>query len=187
MALTALALALIARSWTRKTTLLLPAYALRAVTIIIATSLLSLAGLTVQACSSGSGAHPLSFRNQAVEITSIPEGAEFYFADGQQSPLAIANKAATIISRTALHPFGHVRFQTGKSGDPWGFVGNEEDRGSGISDFHARPYRPELGVFLAVDPVALLTPEKLLEKPRAFAAYLYATKNPPAKLGGLDM
>jgi len=70
----------------------------------------------VQACSSGGGSHVLSFREQSIEITTVPDGAEFYLADGQQSPLAIANKAAAIISRTALHPFGHVRFQAGKSG-----------------------------------------------------------------------
>ncbi len=154
LALTALALALIVRSWSRKTAILLPVYALRVVTVTIATSLLALAGLTVQACSSGAGSHVPSFREQSVEIAAVPDGAEFYLADGQQSPLAIANKIAAIISRTALHPFGHVRFQTGTSGDPWGFVGNEEDRGSGISDFHARPYRPELGVFLAVRPTS---------------------------------
>ena len=33
-------------------------------------------------------------------------------------------------------------------------------------------------MFLAVDPVALLTPEKLLEKPRALAAYAYAFSDP---------
>ena len=37
-----------------------PAYALRAVTITIATSLLALAGLTVQACASGGGTRHLS-------------------------------------------------------------------------------------------------------------------------------
>ena len=92
--------------------------------------------------------------------------------------MAVVSRAASVLSRTALHPFGLVRFQTGKTGDPWGFVGNEEDRGSGISDFHARPYRAELGMSLAVDPVALLTAEKFLETPRAFAAYLYAVSDP---------
>jgi RHS repeat-associated protein len=119
-----------------------------------------------------------SFRDQASEITSVPDGAEFYLADAQQSPLAITNKAANVISRTALHPFGHVRFQAGKSGDPWGFVGNEEDRGSGISDFHARPYRPELGVFLAVDPIALLSPDQTIGTPIRLFAYAYAGSDP---------
>ena len=178
LALTALALALVARSWSRKTAISLPAYILRALTVTIATSLLALAGLTVQACSSGSGSRVLSFREQSVEITTVPDGAEFYLADGQQSPLAIANKVADIISRTALHPFGHVRFQTGKPGDPWGFVGNEEDRGSGISDFRARPYRPELGVFLAVDPHPLLQPEKIIGQPAKTFAYAYAAGDP---------
>ena len=81
-------------------------------------------------------------------------------------------------SRTALHPFGQVRFQTGTQNDPWGFIGNEEDRGSGISDFHARPYRPELGVFLAVDPIALLSPEMTIGSPNRMFAYAYAGSDP---------
>jgi RHS repeat-associated protein len=154
------------------------------VAVTIATSLLALAGLTVQACSSDHGSRAPTFREQSVEITTVPEGAEFYLADGQQSPLAVANKAASITSRTALHPFGHVRFQTAKSGDPWGFVGNEEDRGSGISDFHARPYRPELGVFLAVDPVALLSPEQTIGNATRLLAYAYAGSDPITQADG---
>ena len=92
--------------------------------------------------------------------------------------MAIANKVADIISRTALHPFGHVRFQTGKPGDPWGFVGNEEDRGSGISDFRARPYRPELGVFLAVEILSHYWARKIIGQPAKTFAYAYAAGNP---------
>ena len=77
-----------------------------------------------------------------------------------------------------------MRFQTGKSGDPWGFVGNEEDRGSGISDFHARPYRPELGVFLAVDPVALLSPEQTIGNATRLLAYAYAGSDPITQADG---
>jgi RHS repeat-associated protein len=178
LAFAALALALIVQSWSRKSAILLPAYASRAVTVTIATCLLIIAGLTAQACSSDHGSHVPTFREQSVEITTVPDGAEFYLADGQQSPLALANNTAEITSRTALHPFGHVRFQTGKSGDPWSFVGNEEDRGSGISDFHARPYRPELGVFLAVDPVGLLSPEQTIGNPTRLFAYAYAGSDP---------
>jgi RHS repeat-associated protein len=135
-------------------------------------------GLTVQACSSGDGQRAPSFRDQSVEITSLPDAAEFYLADAQQSPLAVTTKTASVQSRTALHPFGQVRFQTGTQNDPWGFVGNEEDRGSGISDFHARPYRPELSVFLAVDPIALLSPEKTIGNPNRMFAYAYAGGDP---------
>ena len=169
---------LIARAAKMRWTLLIPSTALRLAGVAASLSFAALGGLTVQACSSDHGSHIPTFREQSVEITTVPDGAEFYLDDAQQSPLAVVSKAASVLSRTALHPFGHVRFQSSKLGDPWGFVGNEEDRGSEISDFHARPYRPELGVFLAVDPVAMLTPEKLLEKPRAFAAYLYAISDP---------
>ncbi len=132
----------------------------------------------MQACSSDHASHTPSFREQSVEITAVPDSAEFYLADAQQSPLAVVSKVASVVSRTALHPFGHVRFQTGKAGDPWGFVGNEEDRGSGVSDFHARPYRPEIGVFLAVDPVALLEPSKVAGQPSRTFAYAYSAGDP---------
>jgi RHS repeat-associated protein len=161
-----------------KRTQKLPAYALRLGTVAISMGLLCLGGLGIQACASNGGTHPPSFREQSTEITAVPEGAEFYLADAQQSPLAVVSKAASVLSRTALHPFGHVRFQAGKTGDPWGFVGNEEDRGSGISDFHARPYRAELGVFLAVDPLALLSPEKTIGSAARLFAYAYAASDP---------
>jgi|GEM_PF-3943203 len=144
----------------------------------------ALVGLTIQACSSSDGKQAPSFRDLSVEITTLTDGAEFYLSDAQQSPLAVTTKTASVQSRTALHPFGHVRFQTGKQGDPWGFVGNEEDRGSGISDFHARPYRPELGVFLAVDPVALLSPEQTIGSPTRMLAYAYAGGDPITQADG---
>ncbi len=155
-----------------------PAFALRVGTVAISMTLVTFAGLGVQACSSDRASHTPSFREQSVEITAVPDSAEFYLADAQQSPLAVVSKVASVVSRTALHPFGHVRFQTGKAGDPWGFVGNEEDRGSGVSDFHARPYRPELGVFLAVDPVALFSPDKVVGCPQRVLAYVYAGAQP---------
>ena len=154
------------------------AFAPRASSSAVLLGVLALVGFAIQACSSHDAQRASSFRDQSVEITSLPDAAEFYLADAQQSPLAVTTKAASVQSRTALHPFGQVRFQTGTQNDPWGFVGNEEDRGSGISDFHARPYRPELGVFLAVDPVALLSPEKTIGSPNRMFAYAYASSDP---------
>jgi len=40
----------------------------------------------------GGGSHVLSFREQSIEITTVPDGAEFYLADGQQSPLALPTR-----------------------------------------------------------------------------------------------
>jgi RHS repeat-associated protein len=135
-----------------------------------------LSALGTPACSC-SESKP-SARDKSVEITVVPEAAEFYLADIQGSPLATVSAKGAVTSTTAYHPYGAARRATGAAGDPFGFVGNEEDRGSGISDFRARAYRPELGVFLAVDPVALFEPEKTLKEPFRGQAYGYGGGNP---------
>jgi RHS repeat-associated protein len=117
-------------------------------------------------------------RDTSVEITEVPKGAEFYLGDIQGSPVTTLSAKGAVTSTTAYHPYGAARRATGASGDPFGFVGNEEDRGSGISDFRARAYRPELDVFLAVDPVALFEPEKTLKEPRLLSAYGYGASDP---------
>ena len=132
---------------------------------------------SIPACG-GVRSRPLSFREQSVEITSVPKDAVFYLDDIQGSPVAEVDATGEVLSRTDYHPYGHVRYQSGKAGDPWGYVGNEEDRGSGTSDFHARPYRPEAGIFASVDPEALFHPEKFLTKPRKLFPYAYAGSDP---------
>ncbi len=117
-------------------------------------------------------------RDKSVEITEVPKDAEYYLSDIQGSPLATLSSTGAVTSTTAYHPYGAARRASGEAGDPWGFVGNEEDRGSGLSDFRARPYRPELGVFLAVDPVALFEPEKTVEEPFRALAYVYGGGGP---------
>lgn len=133
--------------------------------------------LSVPACG-GTRPRPLSFREQSVEITSVPQDAVFYLNDVQDTPLANTGSVGQVLSAVARHPYGEVRYQTGRQGDPWGFVGNEEDRGSALSDFHARPYRPELGTFMAVDPQSLLQPEKIIGQPSRMLPYAYAAGSP---------
>jgi RHS repeat-associated protein len=134
------------------------------------------------ACGGGGSGKPLpqtkGSRAQSVAITTVPKGTEFYLSDGQQSPLAVACAKGQVKSRSLYHPYGQVRNQSASHGDPFGFVGNEEDRGSGLSDFGARPYRPELGIFLAVDPVALFEPETIIGEPARLLAYAYAGGDP---------
>ena len=147
------------------------------VTIMFALCGIGLFGLSVPACG-GEKPRPLSFREQSVEITSVPQDSVFYLNDIQGSPLAEADPAGQILGAVAYHPYGAVRHQTGHHGDPWGFVGNEEDRGSGISDFQARPYRPELGILGSVDPQALLRPEKIMGQPSRMFPYAYSAGDP---------
>jgi RHS repeat-associated protein len=117
-------------------------------------------------------------RANSREITQIPEGAEFYLTDHQHSPHAVTTAYGAVQSRSLYHAYGQVRHQSGAHRDPFGYVGNEEDRGSGLSDFNARPYRPELGTFMAVDPVALFEPERLIGNTALLNAYAYAGGDP---------
>ena len=111
-------------------------------------------------------------------ITELPEGAVFYLGDQQQSPLVLTNGAGEVVRTLAYHPYGSLRRKRGESPDPFGYVGNERDSAAGLSDFRARPYRPELGIFLAPDPVAVFEPESLLEKPSKLFAYTYSSADP---------
>src|SRR5690349_11402854 len=83
-------------------------------------------------------------------IDDWPSGAVLLLEDHQDTVVAEVDAHGRPVSQTADHPYGGVRGQIG-AGDPWKFVGNELDAGSGLADFRARPYRPEAGLFLSVD------------------------------------
>ncbi|HMA94699.1 MAG TPA: RHS repeat-associated core domain-containing protein, partial [Polyangiaceae bacterium] len=144
----------------------------------------ALAAIVFIACGSSSNnqSKELSvterLRAESVEIATVPEGTEFYLPDAQVTPLAVTKANGQVRSRSLYHAYGQVRAQSGEHTDPFGFVGNEEDRGSGLSDFNARSYRPELGIFYAVDPLALFEPEKTIGAPSRLLAYAYAGGDP---------
>jgi RHS repeat-associated protein len=118
-------------------------------------------------------------RAHSKEIMELPPDTVFYLGDVQQSPLILTNARGSVIASMAYHPYGSLRYATGDSGEPYGFVGNESDRGSGLSDFRARPYRAELGIFLKPDPMALAAPQRQkLSTPAHFALYAYASGDP---------
>lgn len=129
-------------------------------------------------CSSSSQPSKGGIRAYSTDITTVPEKAQFYLGDLQGTPVAVLDAKGAVVSRSAYHPYGHVRYQSAGHRDPFGFVGNKEDRGSAISDFNARSYRPELGQFLSVDPIALFSPEQVVGQPRKAYAYVYGDGNP---------
>jgi len=145
---------------------------------MLALCLTCVTAFAVPACGGGSKSLVRSFREESVEITSLPKDAEFHLNDIQGSPLVTTDSGGQLLSAAAYHPYGAVRYQKGRHGDPWGFVGNEEDRGSALSDFHVRPYRPELGIFASVDPQSLFQPEKIIGQPSRMYPYTYAAGNP---------
>jgi RHS repeat-associated protein len=96
-------------------------------------------------------------RDISMPIDDFPPSAELYLHDVQGTPVARVDALGSVVAEAATHPYGAVRYESG-SVEPYGFVGNERDFGAGVSDFQARPYRPELSRFLAVDPVPLFIP-----------------------------
>ncbi|HMA93742.1 MAG TPA: polymorphic toxin type 50 domain-containing protein [Polyangiaceae bacterium] len=117
-------------------------------------------------------------RAESVEITGVPAGTEFYLPDAQLTPQVVTKADGAVRSRSVHHAYGQVRAQSGEHTDPFGYVGNEEDRGSGLSHFGARPYRPELGLFYAPDPIAVFEPEKTIGNPSRLQPYAYAGGDP---------
>ena len=151
-------------------------WTLRLVPALALAAIACLSSAAIPACSHDS--QVLTVRDRSVEITTVPDSAEFYLSDIQGTPVVVLDAAGKVVSRSSYHPYGQVRYQTAGHRDPFGFVANEEDRGSGLSDFHARSYRPELGIFLSVDPIALLAPEQIVGQPSKAYAYAYGEGNP---------
>ncbi|MFZ5896840.1 MAG: toxin TcdB middle/N-terminal domain-containing protein [Myxococcota bacterium] len=116
--------------------------------------------------------------SNGIEIREAPPGTIYYLGDHQGSPLSIADDSATVVSTATYLPYGAKKSSTGGGVDPHGFVGNELDEGSGLADFHARPYRADAGIFLAPDPLAVFTPEEALTEPNRLYAYAYAGGDP---------
>jgi RHS repeat-associated protein len=137
-------------------------------------ALIALVLLLVPGCKCGSERDPHSGPHA---IDAVPEDAVFYLNDHQGTPVVVTDAYGVVVRSLAHEPYGSVRFEHGTH-DPHGYVGRERDSGSGLSHFGARPYRPEAGIFLAPDPVAVFEPEQLLNTPAALAPYAYAVGDP---------
>jgi len=112
-------------------------------------------------------------------IRDVPPDAIFYLGDHQGSPLVLTNADGAVVERLAYHPYGTLRHRAGTSVDPFTFVSNEFDTGSGLADFKARPYWAEAGVFLAPDPVAVFSVEEILPgEPEDDAAESWSGRGP---------
>ena len=109
-------------------------------------------------------------------IDAYPRTAVLYLADLAGSPVAEVNDSGALVTENAYRAYGSVRSATGADAEPFAYAGNEADRGSGLADFGARPFRPELGRFYGVDPLALGPPEA--SQRSASLAYAYSGGDP---------
>ena len=125
------------------------------------------------ALSCGGGDNPAKGK----PITQVPSSAVFFHADLHGSPLAVTSAKGDVVRQVSYHAYGAERFQNGRQ-EPFSFVGKERDSGSGLSDFGARAYRPELGIFVSPDPVAVFEPEEGIGDPRRLLPYSYGGGDP---------
>lgn len=119
-----------------------------------------------------SEAPPAGFGDQSAQIL-------FYHPDHLGSTVAVSDGDGRIHAEHAYYPFGLKRFSRvlSKPRSDHLFVGNEEDRETGLYQFHARFYSPLIGRFLSTEPL-LKSPEALSGGSQSGLAYAYARNNP---------
>jgi RHS repeat-associated protein len=111
-------------------------------------------------------------------IEDYPRTAVLYLGDLAGSPVAEVSDVGDLVMETAYRAYGSARSATGADAEPFAYVGNEADRGSGLADFGARPMRPEMARFYAVDPMSTTGAITGGVAPSALQAYTYAAGDP---------
>ena len=108
-------------------------------------------------------------------LASIENGVlHYYVTDHLGSTRLVLNDIGELEMRYAYMPFGEFRIQDGPSEEYFRFLfnGNEMDA-SGLYDYNARSYRPEMGTFLQPDSVI---PD--FASPQSLNRYSYVMNNP---------
>jgi len=99
------------------------------------------------------------------------EAVEYIHTDALGSPVATTDAAGNVIERTVYEPYGAVVGGVVRNGP--GYTGHVSDASTGLSYMQQRYYDPELGTFLSVDPVAVLS-----NPLSTFNRYWYGNSNP---------
>ncbi|HKZ75970.1 MAG TPA: RHS repeat-associated core domain-containing protein, partial [Actinomycetota bacterium] len=101
--------------------------------------------------------------------------ATHYHGDHLGGTALLTAEDGSIEAENAYDPWGA---EIAGASEPYGFTGKEYEAETGLIDFGARVYDPELGRFLSPDPVAVLEPEKTLGDSQLLNPYSYARGNP---------
>ena len=101
------------------------------------------------------------------------ETITYYHNDALGSPVAATDEAGNLLWREAYRPYGsRLLKEDGGTNDTW-YTGKQEDSGTGLSYFGARWYDPNIGRFMAIDPVDFKE-----SNIHSFNRYAYANNNP---------
>ena len=100
--------------------------------------------------------------------------ARWLLPDHLDSVVAVVETSGLVIHRRVFYPFGGIAQET-TGPTEWteqSFTGQRFQEETGIYDFQARWYDPEVGRFLSQDPLAVL------DDPQLFNPYSYARSSP---------
>ena len=109
---------------------------------------------------------------------------EYYHLDMLGSVRAVTDEQGNVIARHDFEPFGEEVSPQNPPKDRKLFTGQERDFETGLDDFNARQYRPDLGQFTSPDPISVV-PEPIgaLE----LGGYTYVGNNPLASVDPTGM
>jgi len=77
----------------------------------------------------------------------------YYHFDGLGSVVALSDAGHNIVERYSYDAFGEPN-RVSNVGNPYMFTGRAYDPNTGLYDYRARVYKPQIGRFLQTDPVA---------------------------------
>lgn len=107
-------------------------------------------------------------------FVSAVEKVTYYHNDALGSPVAATDESGNKVWREAYHPYGsRIRQENESKGNDIWYTGKPEDKATGLSYFGARWYDPQLGRFMAMDPVGFREGNI-----HSFNRYAYANGNP---------
>ena len=89
------------------------------------------------------------------ERVAMRAGDEVFYLHGDHlgSTNLTTDEDGEIVSESRYYPFGEERFVDGSASTDFGFTGQRNEAGFGLSDYHARFYSPRLGRFISSDMV----------------------------------
>jgi RHS repeat-associated protein len=109
-----------------------------------------------------------------------PAGPIYYLTDGLGSVIALADSKGAMVGQFAYDAFGNSRGSSGAAaalpagpGGDFRFQGAWLEAATGLYNFRAREYDPEVGRFLTRDPA-----DPVLDEPERLNAYVFANSNP---------
>ncbi|WP_147455612.1 RHS repeat domain-containing protein [Solilutibacter pythonis] len=105
------------------------------------------AGETINPILTGLGVDEYYARNEAI-------GRTYFLSDHQNSTRALTNAAGQVVNRYDYDPYGNVQQSKTGFSNPYQYTGRERDQ-TGLMYYRARYYRPDMGRFIAEDPIGL--------------------------------